>query len=38
MKQIWALVIILVAFGVVGRVDYEVAVAEAGATTCERLK
>lgn len=38
MKPIWALVVILVAFGVVGRVDYEVAVAEAGTTTCERLK
>ena len=34
MKPIWALVIILVAFGVVGRVDYEVAVAEAGPPTC----
>ena len=29
MKPIWALVIILVAFGVVGRIDYEAAIVTA---------
>ena len=34
MKPIWALVVILVAFGVAGRIDYDVAVADSGAPTC----
>ena len=38
MKPIWALVVILVAFGVVGRIDYDVAVADSGANRCERFK
>lgn len=38
MKPIWALVVILVAFGVVGRIDYDVAVADSGAPRCERFK
>ncbi len=29
MKPIWALVVILVAFGVVGRIDYEAAIVTA---------
>ena len=34
MSHIWALVIILVAFGIAGRIDYDVAVADSGAPTC----
>ncbi len=37
MSHIWALVVILVAFGVVGRIDYDVAIADSGAPTCSSL-
>ena len=38
MSHVWALVAILVAFGIAGRIDYEVAADHSTQTTCERQK
>ena len=38
MSHVWALIIIILAFGVAGKIDYEVAVTQAATTTCERAK